>query len=87
VKSPSPSLPTTGALTKETRTISSLAIDYNQRVADWNPSLGANGVTKIEAYDEVGQMAYVPWFAIYVGNEIVRRVNAVYVVEVVYATE
>lgn len=71
-------------VTKDERPISSLVIDYNQRVHDWQPTVGRNGVTKIEAYDETGQMAYVSWFAIYVGDEAVWRVNGNYVVEVGY---
>lgn len=70
---------------KDHRAITSLVIDYGQRVHDWNPIVGSNGVTKIAVYDEYGEMSYVPWFAIYVGEEIVWRVNAKYVVEVCYA--
>ncbi len=72
-------------ITTDERTITNLVIDYVQRVSDWNPTVGSNGVTKIEAYDETGEMSYVPWFAIYVGEEIVWRVNGKYVVEVGYA--
>lgn len=74
-------------LTRETREVKGLAVDYDQRVADWNPAVGSNGVTKIQAYDEPGQSAYVAWFAIFVGDEIVRRVNGHYVVEVVYGNK
>lgn len=45
---------------KDERTISSLAIDYNQRVHDWNVIVGNYGVTKIEVYDEYGSESYVP---------------------------
>lgn len=74
-------------ITSDKRSISSLAIDYNQRVHDWNPAVGLSGVTCIAAYDEAGEMAYVPWFAIYVGDEIIWRVNGKYVVEVYYAPQ
>ena len=33
-------------------------------------------VTKIAAYAEVGQAAYVPWFAVYQGSEIIYRAPA-----------
>jgi hypothetical protein len=66
------------------RPISSLVIDYNQRVHDWTPTMGSNGVTKIEAYNEFSGADYVLWFAIYTGEEITWRVNGKYVVEVGY---
>ncbi len=75
----------TKILTKNPTAISSLVIDYSQRVHDWNPMVGVNGITKIEAYDEPGQMAYVAWFAIYVGDAVIWRVNGLYVVEVGYS--
>lgn len=71
-------------ITEDPRTIDGLVIDYNQRVHDWNPIVGNNGITKIEAYDERGQSAYVAWFAIWADDQIVWRVNAQYVVEVSY---
>jgi len=39
---------------------------------------------KIEPYNEFAGPDYVLWFAIYVGEEIVWRVNGCYVVEVGY---
>jgi hypothetical protein len=66
------------------RPISSLVIDSNQRVRDWNPVVGADGITKIDAYNEFSGADYVLWFAIYVGEEITWRVNGKYVVEVGY---
>ena len=38
--------------------------------------VGSNGVTKIVPYHENGQMAAVPWFAVYCGDEIWRRYDA-----------
>lgn len=70
---------------KDDRPITSLVIDSNQRVQDWNPTVGRDGVTKIEAYNEFGEGDYVIWFAIYTGEEITWRVNGKYVVEVGYA--
>jgi len=69
---------------KDNRPITSLVIDEAQHVRDWNVRIGSNGVTKIEAYNEFAGPDYVLWFAIYVGEEIVWRVNGRYVVEVGY---
>lgn len=71
-------------ITKEDRPISGLVIDSNQRVHDFNPFVGQNGITRIEAYNEFGERDYIIWFAIYVGQEIIWRVNGKYVVEVGY---
>lgn len=38
-------------------------------------AVGRGNTTRIEAYHENGQMALVPWLAIYEGDEIVFRVN------------
>lgn len=38
--------------------------------------VGQSGVTKIVAYDESGHMAYVPWLAVFKGDEIVLRCPA-----------
>jgi hypothetical protein len=65
--------------------ISSLVIDYNQRVHDWQPTVGKDGVTAIEGYNEFGQGEYGLWFAINVGEDTIWRVNGKYVVEVSYA--
>jgi hypothetical protein len=71
-------------ITKDNQTITSLVIDYDQRVHDWTPCVGSKGVTKIEGYNEFAGPEYVLWFAIYVGEEIIWRVNGKYVVEVGY---
>ena len=70
---------------KDNRPITSLVIDYNQRAHVFQHYVGSNGVTKIEPYNEFGGPEWVLWFAIYVGEEIVWRVNSRYVVEVGYA--
>lgn len=49
--------------------------------------VGHNGVTRIEAYQEPGQSAYVPWFAIFEDDKIVARANAAHVVSVAYFTD
>ena len=46
--------------------------------------VGASGVTRIVAYAEVGQGAYVPWFAVYTGETLTQRVNAAHVEGVQY---
>lgn len=38
--------------------------------------VGEDGVTKIEAYNENGERAPVPWVAVYKGDEIVVRSHA-----------
>lgn len=49
-------------------------------------SVGRDGVTRIEAYREPGEMSHVVWFAIYCGEgPPKRRVNGRYVSEVVYS--
>jgi hypothetical protein len=70
---------------KDNRPIYSLVIDYNQRAHIFQHFVGGEGVTKIEPYNEFAGSDYVLWFAIYVGEEIVWRVNGRYVVEVGYA--
>ena len=35
--------------------------------------VGHGGVTKIEAYYENGEYAGIPWFAVYVGDELIAR--------------
>jgi len=37
---------------------------------------GTDGVTKIVAYTECGQMAHVPWLAVYKGDEVYCRLDA-----------
>lgn len=46
--------------------------------------VGGQDVTEIEAYDEVGAEAMVPWFAVYKGRTLVARVNAAKVETVIY---
>ena len=40
---------------------------------DWQ--VGRNNVTKIEVYAQSALYCDVPWFAVYVGEDIVARVN------------
>jgi len=39
-------------------------------------TVGEDGITKIEAYEENGQMAPVPWIAVYREGELHRRIPA-----------
>ena len=36
---------------------------------------GTSGITKIEVYQETGQMAYVPWAKIWKGDFLLARVD------------
>lgn len=50
-------------------------------------TVGGNGVTAIEPYDEVGQSAYVPWFNVWRGQTLWLKVNAAHVRTVEYAAQ
>jgi len=43
-----------------------------------------NDITAIVPYYETGEMAYVLWFAVYKGDEIISRVNGKFVWNVNY---
>ena len=53
--------------TRVVRRIASKDIEYK---------VGSLGVTKIECYEEHGQMAFVPYFAVYRGKHLWLRVPA-----------
>jgi len=38
--------------------------------------VGEDGITRIEAYKENGQMAHVPWIAVYREGELYKRIPA-----------
>ncbi len=40
--------------------------------------------TRIVAYKEPGESAYVPWFAIVHNGEIVKRINSRYILQIHY---
>lgn len=46
-----------------------------QRYGDKLPDGSLQEITKIIAYKETGQYGYVPWVAVYVGDEIVVRAD------------
>jgi hypothetical protein len=50
-------------------------------------TVGENGVTEIVAYGEPGQMAKVPFIAVYKGSEIATRVPAHIPAKIKYFTE
>lgn len=50
------------------------AVHNDEAQISW--SVGSDGVTKIVAYYEKGQMAWVPYIAIHKGNEITERMSA-----------
>jgi hypothetical protein len=56
----------------ETREIESVVND-NSKIN--YAIVGLNGVTKILAYKENGQMSWVPWAAIYKGDFLCQRVD------------
>ena len=55
----------------------------------WHPggafAVGSCRVTKIEAYREAGQGGYVPWFAVWKGDDLLCRVNGAVIAGVEYA--
>ena len=62
--------------------------------AIWYPDLtngykigDSPGITKISLYYESGQMAGVPWFTVWKGNDVVARCNAAHIALVIYAQQ
>lgn len=49
--------------------------------------VGSGNCTLIEAYDELGEMGYVPWFKVWNGTKLIARVNSKYVKFVYYLGE
>lgn len=43
---------------------------------DHGPCLGSDGVTNIEVYEDYGEGAMVPWFAVWRGDVLVERLQA-----------
>jgi hypothetical protein len=54
-------------------------------VGDLFCTVGKYDVTKIEPYEENGEMSYITWFAIWNENEIMSKINSKYVISVNYA--
>jgi hypothetical protein len=67
-------------ITKESHTVKSLALD----LAQTNHTVGKDGVTAIEPYDEPGDMAYVAWFNVWRGQTLYAKVNSRFVSAVFY---
>jgi hypothetical protein len=53
--------------------------DYGSQI-----EVGRQGVTRIESYHEPGQMALVPWIAVYKGDYLEQRINPASLGGVVY---
>ena len=49
--------------------------------------VGQDGVTRIEETEKPGQMAMVPWYRVYRGDDLFMEVNAAQVGGVVYFPE
>lgn len=64
-------------LSKDARPIT--AIVWPNETLSPHFKVGQSGVTSIEAYDENGHMASIPWLAIFKGDEIVLRTPACHV--------
>lgn len=60
-------------LSKDVRPIKSV---YWASESDLRHAVGDRGCTRIEAYDESGHMARVPWIAVFRGDEIAVRFPA-----------
>lgn len=50
-------------------------------------TVGFHGVTRIEPYEENGEMAPVPWLKVWKGDVLAARLNAALIVEITYAEE
>lgn len=46
--------------------------------------VGKNGITKIVVYGQGAMHCDIPWFAVYQGDVIIKRLNAHFVCEVYY---
>ncbi len=46
--------------------------------------VGHKGITKIETYFENGQMALIPWIAVYEGDSVKFRINCASVEYIAY---
>ena len=61
-------------------------IQYADRsLAVW--TVGLYGVTKIEAYQENGEMAPIIWFKIWLRDYLMARVNGKYIETIYYKQE
>ena len=46
---------------------------------------GVDSIDAIEVYEELGQMAAVPWLAVISGGTVIRKINAAHVEQIQYA--
>lgn len=77
------------SMVAETRPVAALLGGFEGgvfwRCADTRGCGGKHNCCRIVGYEENGQMAACPWFAVYgVNGEIIARVNAYYLEEVLY---
>lgn len=70
-------------LLEDTRPVVSITLD-KETICVGDPFVANEFYTKIVPYGECGEMGYVVWFAIFVGNDVVRRVNGKFVESVFY---
>jgi hypothetical protein len=71
-------------LSKDPRRISAIAVVDTGRIVAAVDHWSEPSITEIRAYDEPGQMGWVPYYAIYRGEHLYARVPA-HLVMVVYA--
>jgi hypothetical protein len=58
-------------LTEDKRPIKSISSDEGR----YTLKIGQDGITKIEVYEEMGQMTYIPWIAIWKGDVLSIRMD------------
>lgn len=59
-------------IAEDPRPVSTIAFGPTER--DFAYSVGVSGVTLIKPYLEPGEMSFIPWFAVYIGDEMIARV-------------
>lgn len=50
-------------------------------------TVGVHGVTRIEPYEETGEMAMVTWFKVWKGDVLIARLNCAHMAEITYSEE
>ena len=60
-----------GSMIHDSREIASIHNNFGQGTI----FVGTDGVTKIVIYEELGQCAYVPWAAVYIGEFLAKRID------------
>lgn len=70
-------------ITKTPQIIRSLCND----LAQCSYTVGKDGVTAIEPYDEPGEMAYVAWFNVWRGQTLYAKINGHFISAIFYDGE